>query len=112
MSFDLNLINEDNYYQVLEFIDKNRSKFEAINRKRRKDAAKAHVAKYDIKVGTRFTYQFTSSFMGNKKSYVYYLEVIKIKQSRASCKGIQTFPNQCPCNDIEVDITAIIPDSV
>jgi hypothetical protein len=112
MSFDFSLINEDNYLQVLEYISNNRNKFDTINRKRRADAAKAHVAKYDIKVGTRFTYQITSSFLGKKAVYVYYLEVIKIKQSRASCKGIQTFPNQCPCNDIEVEITAIIPDSV
>jgi hypothetical protein len=109
MSFDYStIINEDNYLEVLNYISQNRNKYEAIRRKRRTEAAKSHVAKYDIKVGTRFTYTYTDVY---GKQAVYYLEVKGIRQTRASCKGIQTLPKQSVCSHIEVDITDIIPDS-
>lgn len=102
------IINEDNYLEVLNYISENRNKYEAIRRKRRTDAAKSHVAKYDIKKGVRFTYTYVDVF---GKQAVYYLEVMDIRQTRASCKGIQTLPKQSVCSHIEVDITDIIPDS-
>ena len=109
MSFDYStIINEDNYLEVLNYISENRNKYEAIRRKRRTEAAKAHIAKYDIKEGARFTYTYVDVY---GKQAVYYLEVKDIRQTRASCKGIQTLPKQSVCSQIEVDITDIIPDS-
>lgn len=109
MSVDYStIINEDNYLEVFNYISENRNKYEAIRRKRRTDAAKSHITKYDIKKGVRFTYTYVDVF---GKQAVYYLEVVDVRKTRASCKGIQTLPKQSVCSHIEVDITDIIPDS-
>lgn len=109
MSFDFNTINEDNYIEIIDFIEKNRQNYEAIRRKRRNEEAKTHLAKYNIKAGMRFTYQrIDSRFDINE---VYYLEIKEVRKTRASCKGVQTFPEQRALSNIEVDIVNIIPDN-
>lgn len=113
MSFDLSSIDHTNYREVLDFILKNKDKFEREENRIRAAEAKNHLAKHNIKVGMWFQYTETvKDYYGNSSVKLYELQVKKIGRTMVTATGFQISPTSLEFTDrypVRVRIINVLP---
>ena len=93
MSFDLSSIDHTNYREVLDFILENKGKFEREENRIRREEAKNHLAKHNIKVGMWFQHTIkTALAIENTRFSIYELQVKKIGRTCVEATGFQITP--------------------
>ena len=93
MSFDFSSINHTNYREVLDFIHENAASYQREENRIRREEAKSHLAKHDIKVGMWFQLTTTvKDYYGNSTVKLYELQVKKIGRTCVEATGFQISP--------------------
>lgn len=93
MSFDFSSINHTNYSEVLDFIHQNASSFQREENRIRREEAKNHLIKHDIKVGMWFQHTIKSkNGWGDIHISLYELQVKKISRICIQATGFQISP--------------------
>jgi hypothetical protein len=93
MSFDFSSINHTNYSEVLDFIYENAPSFQREENRIRREEAKNHLIKHDIKVGMWFQHvQKSTNGWGDVHNSLYELQVKKISRTCIEATGFQISP--------------------
>jgi len=104
-------INSFNYWEIEEFLNKNRQSFKREEEKRKNAACREHIAKHNIKEGDWFIYTFrTQDYSGNQIVHMYELQVKKINRTCVKATGYTILPKHSKIDyQISVPILCIKP---
>ena len=113
MSFDFSSIDHTNYREVLDYITENQRSFENENNRIRREEAKNHLAKHNIKVGMWFQHTVkTALAIENTRFSIYELQIKKIGRTCIEATGFQISPISQEFTDrypLRIRIVDVIP---